>query len=113
MDPEFLQALLHDLQGPVGRVRMLGELLARRNATGLDDESKLLISHIEKSASTADGILEALHRYAEIAELSFQRTRFDLTAAVQTAMSRLETQLERSGATVSYADLPEVVGDKA
>jgi signal transduction histidine kinase len=111
MDPEFLHALLHDLQGPVGRVRILSELLARRTK-GLDDESKLLISHIEKSASTADGVLEALRRYADITALSFRPERFNLALSVQAAMNRLEDQLKRSGASVTYTALPEVLGDQ-
>jgi signal transduction histidine kinase len=110
MDPEFLQALLHDLKGPVGRVRMLGELLVQRNS-GLDDQSKLLISHIEKSASAADAVLEALRRYMDVTVLSFHPERFKLSLSVEAAMRRLENQLQRSAAAVTYTGLPEILGD--
>ena len=78
IDVDFLHALLHDLKGPVSRVRMLGELLTRR-ITGLDPETQILLEHLGTSASLADEVLEAVRRYAEALHWVSNPSRFDLT----------------------------------
>lgn len=109
-DADFLQALLHDLKGPVGRVRMLGELV-RRRSPDRDAESQVLLGHLEDSAATAEKVLDGLRRYAEAAALPFDPRPFDLTTALRDALSRLEARLAASGARVSHGPLPEVRGD--
>jgi two-component system, chemotaxis family, sensor kinase Cph1 len=110
MDAEFLDALLHDLKGPVSRVRMLAELLERR-AAGLEEEARQWIEHLRTSASAAEGVLEAVRRYGEVARLPFQPKCFDLASAVQAARDRMSEQLRSSGAQVTSEGLPEIYGD--
>ena len=110
MDAAFLQILLHDLKGPVSRMRMLGELLCRKTAC-LDEESQRLITHIETSAASAQAVLDALQRYADVAGMKFQPAQFGLDQAVESAIHRLKSQIENSGAAIEYAGLPAVQGD--
>lgn len=111
-DGDFLQAVLHDLHGPLGRIKMLGDLLLRR-AASLDEDTRLLIAHIGASASSAEGVLEALQRYADAACRPFEARRFDLTLAVVAAVGRVQEQLRGSGGQVAHNVLPEVSGDPA
>jgi signal transduction histidine kinase len=110
MDADFLDALLHDLKGPISRVRILSQLLVRRT-TGLDEESQQLVGHLETSASAAESVLEAVRRYADAARLPYCPRPFYLALAVDQAMARLDAQLTSSGAQVVQDALPEVHGD--
>jgi signal transduction histidine kinase len=110
MDAEFLEALLHDLQGPLSRVRLLGELLARRTA-GLDEDSQRLLGHIGASATAAERVLEAVRRYTAAVALPFRAQQFDLAVAVAIAVARLDAQLASSGAQVNHGPLPQLFGD--
>jgi two-component system, chemotaxis family, sensor kinase Cph1 len=110
MDAEFLDALRHDLNGPIARVRMLSELLGRR-AAGLDEEARQWLEHIGASASAAEGVLEAVRRYGDVARLPFQPSCFDLEFAVQAARDRMKEQLRSSGAEVTSEGLPQIYGD--
>jgi light-regulated signal transduction histidine kinase (bacteriophytochrome) len=110
MDTQFLEAVLHDLKGPVSRCRMLGDLLARQT-TGLGEEARTLVKHIGASAVAAESVLEAVRRYAEAVALTFQPKRFHLETAVARAVERLDQRLRATGGEVTYTALPEVEGD--
>jgi len=110
VDAEFLHALIHDLKGPVSRIRILGELLTRQTAS-LDAESQLLVKHMETSAIAAQSVLEGLRRYADAVGWEFRPQKFDLTLALTAAMARLDARLTSNGATVTYGDLPEICAD--
>jgi len=110
VDAEFLHALIHDLKGPVSRIRILGELLTRQTAS-LDAESQLLIRHMETSAIAAQTVLEGVRRYADAVGWEFRPQKFDLRLALTAALARLEARLTSSGATVTYGDLPEICAD--
>jgi signal transduction histidine kinase len=110
VDLDFLHALMHDLRGPVARVRMLGELLARRTA-GLEPDALALVGHIDTSAAIAEDVLEAVRRYTEALQWTFRPSRFDLTIALNSALGRLDARIANSGASVSHSALPAVYAD--
>src|SRR5581483_11646827 len=103
MDADFLRVLLHDLQGPVARMRMLSELVDRRCKT-LDEETRTLVGHIGVSAATAGAILDALQRYADAAGLAYQPQRFELGMAAADAGRRVESRLAKAGGTLECSE---------
>jgi light-regulated signal transduction histidine kinase (bacteriophytochrome) len=109
LGPEFLHALLHDLKGPLSRVRILGELLVRR-AISPDPELQTLVQQIGASAASAETVLEGVRRYADALDWAFHPTRFDLTLALKSALARLSVAIADSGATVEFGALPQVRG---
>jgi light-regulated signal transduction histidine kinase (bacteriophytochrome) len=109
---EFLQVLLHDLQGPVARMRMLSELLTRR-VNPADEQTRVLLDHIGATANNAGDVLACLQRYYEVAQLGYHPAHFDLGLAVSDAIGRIEQVLARSGGKVVYDGLPNVRGDRA
>jgi light-regulated signal transduction histidine kinase (bacteriophytochrome) len=108
--PEFLHALLHDLKGPLSRVRILSELLIRR-VGGQDNEIRTLVEQIVTSAAGAETVLEGVRRYADTLGWAFHPSRFDLTLALKSALSRLNAAIVDSGATVELGPMPQVRGD--
>ena len=112
VDSDFLHRLLHDLKGPVGRARMLSELIERRGA-GLDPETKTLLGYIGASVNAAETVLDAVRRYAEVLDWPFRPSRFDLTVSVDSAVARLEDEITGAGATINRGTLPAVWADMA
>ncbi|MBV9505835.1 MAG: hypothetical protein JO323_12600 [Acidobacteriia bacterium] len=110
MDPDFLDALIHDLKGPIGRIAMLGDLI-RRRAVALDSETQLLLQHVADSAESANNVLEGVRRYAEATQRRFRGERIELSIALDTALKRLNSRLMQSKARVIREPLPEIDGD--
>jgi two-component system, chemotaxis family, sensor kinase Cph1 len=110
VDTDFLHAMLHDLRGPVSRVRMLSELIERR-AVNLDPESQLLLGHMKTSATAAEDVLDAVRRYTGALHWPCRPSRFDLNLALNSALARHESRLAAVGARVARGDLPAVVAD--
>ena len=111
MDAEFLHALVHDLKGPVSRVRMLSELLVRR--VGADGEADILVRHIGTSVAAAESVLEGVRRYAEALALPFRGEELELAAALEGALLRMKGRLAAAGAVVDSGALPRIRGDLA
>jgi signal transduction histidine kinase len=109
---EFFHALLHDLKGPLARVRILCELLARR-AGKQDPEMETLVGHVGASAAAAETVLEGVRRYAEALDRPYRPTRFDLSVALDSAQAFLASSIAGSGATIERGPLPLVWGDMA
>jgi signal transduction histidine kinase len=107
---EFLHALLHDLKGPLARVRILCELLARR-AGKPDPEMESLVAQMGLSAAAAETVLEGVRRYAEALDRPYRPTRFDLSVALDSAQAFLASSIAGSGATIERGPLPRVWGD--
>ncbi|HEY7392991.1 MAG TPA: HAMP domain-containing sensor histidine kinase [Bryobacteraceae bacterium] len=107
---EFLHALLHDLRGPLARVRILCELL-RRRAGNQDPEVETLVGQVGASAAAAETALEGVRRYAEALDRPYRPTRFDLNAALDSAQAFLAASIAASGASIERGSLPSVWGD--
>jgi signal transduction histidine kinase len=110
LGPEFLHALLHDLKGPLARVRILGELLVRRIGSQ-DPEVRTLTQQISTEAGAAETVLEGVRRYAEALDRPFRASRFDLTLALNSALGCLASDIAATGAKVEHGPLPEIWGD--
>jgi signal transduction histidine kinase len=108
--PEFLHSLLHDLKGPMARIRILCELLGRR-AGKPDPEVETLLGQVGASAAAAEVVLEGVRRYVEALDRPFRPTRFDLSVALDSAQAFLASSIQASGATIEPCPLPGVWGD--
>ncbi len=107
---EFLHALLHDLKGPLARVRMLCQLLVR-HAGKPDPEMETLVAQVGVSAEAAETVLEGVRRYAEALDRPLRPTSFDLDVALHSAQSSLAPSIAGNGATIESGPLPRVWGD--
>jgi light-regulated signal transduction histidine kinase (bacteriophytochrome) len=107
---EFLHALLHDLKGPLARVRIFCELLARR-AGNPDPEIETLVRQVGTSTAAAETVLEGVRRYAEALDRPYRPARFDLNIALDSAQAFLASNIAGSGATIQRGPLPSVWGD--
>ena len=109
---EFLLRACHDLRGPLHTVRIHAELLGRNSSAGQGEDSKESLAFMLSGAAAAWAVLDGIADYA--LALAIDASRFHpvpMDVIVRGAMARLSSKLRTSGATVSYDELPSVLGD--
>lgn len=108
---EFLLRECHDLRGPLRTAKIYAELLAKGSA-GQDDDSKQSLAFVVSGVAGAAAVLDGVADYAlalAIDASHFQAVPMDVM--VRAAMARLAAPIRTSEATVSYDQLPSVLGD--
>jgi light-regulated signal transduction histidine kinase (bacteriophytochrome) len=109
---EFLLRACHDLRGPLRTVRTHAELLDRNTSAGQGAGSSESVAFLVSGAAAAGAVLDGIADYALALATDASRFRpVPMDVIVRGAMARLSTRLRSSGATVSYDELPNVLGD--
>jgi len=106
---DVLHAVIHDLKGPAGRLRMLSELLRRE--TALNEDALRLLGHIQDSAAAVGEVANGLRAYVEVCDRPPVRETVDLNQALASAMANLRAELDSTGAEVTSSILPHVQAD--
>ena len=105
---KFAWAASHDLQEPLRDVALHTQLLARR-AGVLDAESSALALAAADGARRIQMLVQELRRFVEAGQVAVDRTvRADGNAALDRAVTALQTQIADAQAAVDRADLPLV-----
>ncbi|HLK67014.1 MAG TPA: ATP-binding protein [Bryobacteraceae bacterium] len=105
LDPataELLHAAIHDLKGPASRIRLGAQLLSRNNS-GLDEDSRMLLRHIEDSASALDVVAHGLRDYVDICSRPIDREPVAVAQLADAAKQTLFNEIAQSGAEVTHA----------
>jgi len=109
---EFLLRACHDLRGALRSVKVHSELLARNSSDGQTSDSKESMSFVLGGATAAAAMVDGMADYA--LALAIDASRFfpvPVDVIVRGAIARLAKPLQESEATVSYEELPSVLGD--
>jgi PAS domain S-box-containing protein len=107
---EFAWAASHDLKEPLRIVATFSQFLQRDYASAFDAEGKRFLDFILTAASRMDELLHGLREYMQASEgVEDPLRKTDSGAALNRALSHLQTALEESGAAVTYQELPSVV----
>jgi signal transduction histidine kinase len=97
---ELLQSAIHDLKGPASRIR-LGAQLLTRGSTVFDDDSRILLKHIEDSAASIDAVAAGLRDYVELCGRPRHCEPVDLDGLILVARQNLAGDIARSGAAIT------------
>jgi light-regulated signal transduction histidine kinase (bacteriophytochrome) len=106
---ELLQAAVHDLKGPAGRLRMLSQLVSR--ASSVDEDTRRLLGYIEDSAAAVGIVADGLRTYSEICGRARSLRPVDLAQAAAAAMTNVRAEMEKSGGEIQVSPLPHVEAD--
>jgi signal transduction histidine kinase len=105
----FVYTAAHDLQGPVGNLSLLFQLLHEHPA---DKERDLLLKHMYQSVRQLESTVADLVEVLEV-QSTFRVVahRLDLTQACAQAQTELRAELTEAGAVVEtdFSALPDVV----
>lgn len=101
----------HDLQEPLRMITVFSQLLVRRFADSVDAQAAAYIENIEGGTARMRMLLADLLAYAEIgAPLEEQAQPVDLNLVVERVRENLAVAIAESGAIITVAPLPVVVG---
>jgi light-regulated signal transduction histidine kinase (bacteriophytochrome) len=107
---QFAFMASHDMQEPLRKIEMFGNLLQERGA-GLNDTDRTYVDRMRDAASRMREMVEGLLQLSRITTQGQAFAAVDLSQAVSQVLLDLEIQIQRSGARVDAGALPVVEGD--
>jgi signal transduction histidine kinase len=107
---QFAFMASHDLQEPLRKIEMFGDLLLER-ATDLQEKERLYLERMRNAASRMRGMIEGLLQISRIATQGRSFVRVDLSGVTQEVLSDFEDQIRDSNASIELGSLPAVNGD--
>jgi PAS domain S-box-containing protein len=108
---EFASIASHDLQEPLRKIQMFGELVRSRYGMELGDEVKAYVSRMNTAAGRMQSLLNALLDYARVTSRGKPFVEVSLNSIVQEVLSDLEARIHQTGGTAEVEPLPMVQAD--
>jgi light-regulated signal transduction histidine kinase (bacteriophytochrome) len=108
---EFASIASHDLQEPLRKIQMFGELVRSRYGMELGDEVKAYVSHMNTAAGRMQSLLNALLDYARVTSRAKPFVEVSLNSLIQDVLSDLEARIHQTGGRVEVEPLPTVQAD--
>jgi PAS domain S-box-containing protein len=108
---EFASIASHDLQEPLRKIQMFGELVRNRFERDLGDEVKVYVSRMNNAANRMQSLLNALLDYARVTSRAKPFVEVSLNSVIQEVLSDLEARIHQTGGTVEVGSLPTVQAD--
>jgi PAS domain S-box-containing protein len=106
---QFAFSASHDLKEPLRMVAIYGQLLERKYRAKLDTQAQEYIEQVVSGAQRMEMLVNDLLEYTQVVNVPLgEVAAVDISAAVRSARSNLETAIEASGALVESQDLPSV-----
>jgi PAS domain S-box-containing protein len=108
----FAFAASHDLQEPLRKIQAFGDRLAARCGDALGPEGRDYLARMESAAGRMRRLIDDLLSYSRVATRAQPFAPVPLGDVLLEVLSDLETQIERSGATVRAGALPTLAADR-
>jgi PAS domain S-box-containing protein len=109
----FAFVVSHDLQEPVRTMKSYGELLARRYKGELDSDADDFLNFMTDAANRMTQLLKDLLSYSQAGRSDRMRPEATPTSvSLQWAIMNLSSQINETGAVVTFDQLPTVFGDQ-
>jgi signal transduction histidine kinase len=110
---QFAYVASHDLQEPLRKVASFCQLLKRRYAGQLDERADQYINFAVDGAQRMQRLINDLLAFSRIGRVTTGFTEVDLDRLMSDTVAGLDTQRERTGAEITWSDLPVVRGEEA
>jgi signal transduction histidine kinase len=107
---QFAYVASHDLQEPLRKVASFCQLLQRRYAGLLDERADQYISYAVDGAHRMQRLINDLLEFSRIGRAANRVASVDLNQVADAAVANSEYVLSKVDGTVSYRDLPTVLG---
>lgn len=107
---QFAFMASHDLQEPLRKIEMFGDLLLER-AGCLDDHERNYLERMRNAAGRMRAMVTGLLQLSRVVTQVRPFISVDLTHLTSEVLSDLEGQIRRTGGNVEVEDLPTLEGD--
>jgi signal transduction histidine kinase len=108
---DFLLRACHDLRTPLRGIRTNAQLLIRNPEKRSGPELDQILGFMVDGASKADALVDALSNYAIAMQVQRDPQPFSVAVALRGALAKVGREIQDSGATITYGDLPRVAAD--
>jgi signal transduction histidine kinase len=108
----FAYVASHDLSEPLRTIGGFGGLLERRYADALDDEGRMMLSHVTGGAARLQALIDGLLSYARVSTAPRKVQRVDMNAVTEEVLEAVRPAIGDRDATVDVAPLPMVEGER-
>ncbi|CAG0959579.1 partial Phytochrome-like protein cph1, partial [Anaerolineales bacterium] len=109
----FAHSVSHDLRAPLRHIDGFLELLQKRTAAALDQQSQHYITTIAESAKRMGVLIDDLLSFSRLSRSEMSQAQVDLGQLVQDVIQELKPEAEGRIVHWRVADLPVVIGDRA
>ncbi len=108
---QFAYVASHDLQEPLRMVAAYTQLLAERYKGKLDEDADKFLGYACEGAVRMQVLIQDLLAFSRVGRKEMACASVDCNAVMRDVLQILEPSIKESGATVTYANLPEVWAD--
>lgn len=110
---EYASAVSHDLQAPLRRIQIFAERVADMIGERTDPVAADYVRRIHASAARLQVLVRDLLTYARLGQTPPTIGPVDLDEVLADAREDLSVEIDDAGATVEWADLPTIIGERA
>jgi signal transduction histidine kinase len=110
---QFAYVASHDLQEPLRKVASFCQLLKRRYAGQLDERADQYINFAVDGAQRMQRLINDLLAFSRIGRVTAGFADVDLDRLMAETVAGLDALRERTGAEITWSDLPVVRGEEA
>jgi hypothetical protein len=108
---QFAYVASHDLQEPLRTIASYTQLLARRYRDKLDSDANEFMDFIVDAATRMQDLINDLLSYSRVGTRGHEFQPTDLNKVLENALQNLDLRIKDSGATVTFDNLPTLLGD--
>ena len=109
---QFAYVASHDLQEPLRMITSYTQLIEKRNAEKMDEESQEFLHFVTDGAKRMSQLIKALLEYSRVDSRTKPFLPLDMEAVVQTAVHHLQRTIDDNDARITVGDMPRVIGDE-
>ena len=107
----FAHVASHDLQEPLRKISSFADLMIDDYVEHLDETARFYVERMQSSAVRMSHLLSDLLQYSRVATNKHRHEQVDLNEVVQHVLADLHVQIQESGASIEYGELPVVAAD--
>jgi signal transduction histidine kinase len=96
----FAYSIAHDLRAPLRSMQGFSAMLVEEEGSALSERGRDFANRINRSAKFMDALLQALLAFSSVAQQRIQLHSVNLKTVVQSALSRLETEIQETNGRV-------------
>jgi light-regulated signal transduction histidine kinase (bacteriophytochrome) len=108
---DFAFVASHDLQEPLRKIQVFGEMLQKEHSDRLDDQGMEFLKRMQSAAVRMQALINSLLQYSRLNTRPEPFTAVDLRATALQAAEVFELILRNSRGRVEIADLPTIEAD--